>query len=176
VDHSLVAVLLRLAAVVCLVSAAAFAANASMKTLTRTTDPVTVPGHKLRLLHGNKIDRLGLFVFDGKALRPIPFQIDERRDGQYVYTHGEIASTDTDDGALDADDELAFICADAGPRLQPFLLPSGVRPVWNWRLSIRATAGAPTCICWRSPDPRRAATSIMYGITSKPTRSKRRTT
>ncbi len=117
---------LRLAAVVCLVSAAAFAANASMKTLTRTTDPVTVPGHKLRLLQGKKINRLGLFVFDGQALRPIPFQIDERRDGQYVYAHGEIASTDVDEGALDADDELAFICADAGPRLQPFLLPPGV--------------------------------------------------
>lgn len=118
---------LRLAAVVCLVSAAAFAANSQVTLLARTTDPVTAPGYKLRTLNGFKITQLGLFAFDGEVLRPIPFQIDEKRDGRYVYAHGDIASTDIDEGALDADDELAFICADAGPRLQPMLLPPGVK-------------------------------------------------
>ncbi len=118
---------LRLAAMTCLVSAAAFGSVGNPRPLKRTIDPVVVLGQSTPTLSGKKIAQLGLFAVGPGGLVPIPFQIDERRDGDYVYTAGSVASVDTDRGALDADDEIAFIAGDAGPRLEPFALPTGAQ-------------------------------------------------
>jgi len=118
---------LRLVAVIFVVSAASFASGGNFKPLKRSIDPVTVLGKQALSLCGSKIANLGLFAVDGDYLRPIPFQIDEKRNGQYVFTDGEIASTDTDAGRLDNDDEIAFISGDAGSRLDPEQLPESVR-------------------------------------------------
>ena len=114
---------MQLLAVIFLASAAAFGSGAGVNSLKRTVDPVVVLGNQVPALCGHKIAQLGLFTLENEYLVPIPFQIDERRQGEYVYTSGSIASTDVDQGALDEDDEIAFICHDAGPRLSVVALP-----------------------------------------------------
>ena len=114
---------LQLAAITCLVSAAAFGSIGNPKPLKRTVDPIVLLGGAVPSLCGKGISRLGLFAVDGEYLTPIPFQIDERRNGEYVFTNGSIAAVDIDRGALDADDEIAFISSDVGPRLASLALP-----------------------------------------------------
>jgi hypothetical protein len=85
------------------------------KTLTRTKDPVVVSGASVTAALGVPATNLALFACAERAV-PIPFQIDERRDGGYVLTDGPEAGVDLDRGRLDADDEIAFISADLGRR------------------------------------------------------------
>jgi hypothetical protein len=93
------------------------------KTLSRTVDPIVITGDKFPTLQGTPIEHLGLFAYDGRLLQPVPFQIDERRDGEYVYQSGPGAAADVDRGRFDADDELAFLAADTGGRLPVLRLP-----------------------------------------------------
>ncbi len=98
------------------------------KTIDRTEDPVIVRGGEFpeRML-GFPIESYGLFAYVDGAFKPIPFQIDERRDGDYVFPFGPKASEDTDGGRFDADDELVFMVKDAGGYApQPFW-PKGVK-------------------------------------------------
>jgi len=98
------------------------------KTLDRTEDPVIIEGKDFpeRIL-GLPIENYGLFAYlDGK-FSPIPFQIDERKNGDYVFPLGPKADEDIDDGKFDADDELVFMVKDSGGYApQPFW-PKGVK-------------------------------------------------
>ena len=134
--------LLQLVAVTFLVSAAAFGSVGSPKPLKRTLDPVVVLGRSVPTLGGQGLTHLGLFAVEGDYLAPIPFQIDQRRNGDYLYAHGQIASPEAGHGALNAEDEIAFICSDAGPRLSPFELPEGAQAGVEIQVSDPVDSGA----------------------------------
>ena len=84
--------------------------------LTRWADAVVLTGHGLSSILGARPETFAvLAVADGKLV-PIPFQIDEKtRDGRWVVPTGPAACED-EDPTFDANDELVFMAADAGPR------------------------------------------------------------
>lgn len=96
-----------------------------LKTLKRQVDPVVIRGEAVATLVGYPIENLGLFACNGAGgCLPIPFQIDEKLKGEYVFQSGEEAGEDTDHGCLDADDEIAFLTADSGAQVDPDRLPA----------------------------------------------------
>jgi len=104
-----------------LVSAGSLGADRPQaKTLKRQIDPVVVSGAAVETLQGRPLRNVGLFACRASAdCRPIPFQIDEKRNGQYVFHSGAEAGEDDDRGRLDADDEIAFLAGDAGAPAGP---------------------------------------------------------
>jgi hypothetical protein len=76
--------------------------------INRPQDPVIVTGANLAAYGGAPVNELVLYAYQAGVWIPIPFQIDERTNditGTYVIS---------DDGLLDANDELVFMAADAG--------------------------------------------------------------
>lgn len=96
----------------------------------RNDDPVIMGGGLFPEYLGRPISELGLFRYNTALSRfePIPFQADERV--IHVFNSGtpwEFTETiydvyHEDDGLLDADDELAFLFADAGSQV-PLAVP-----------------------------------------------------
>ncbi len=85
------------------------------KTLTRQHDPMIIKGDLLPSMHGLQIENFRLFAHDGNGFIVIPFQIDERdAEGAFVYSEGEVAGTDVDNGLFDYNDELVFMAQDSG--------------------------------------------------------------
>lgn len=98
----------------------------SSRTLERPEASVVVLGSQLEALHGVAIDALRLVTWRDGAVRQVPFQIDERTpEEEYAYAYGELRRSDTDDGELDANDELVFMARDVGPRLPAAALRLG---------------------------------------------------
>jgi len=89
----------------------------------RDDEPVLVPGSSLAEFDGRSIADLAVFRWNptASAFEPIPFQIDERVDQVFdpgtplQFTERMYDVLGTDDGLLDAIDELAFMFGDAGP-------------------------------------------------------------
>ena len=76
--------------------------------INRPQDPIIVTGANLSAHGGAPVNELVLYAYQAGAWTPIPFQIDERTNditGTYVIS---------DDGLLDANDELVFMAADTG--------------------------------------------------------------
>jgi hypothetical protein len=88
----------------------------------RSEDPVVVSGSLLPTLLGRTITQIFVFRYDAgtNGFVPIPYQIDQRIDylvnpGSPTPVHELIYDVfHQDDGKLDADDEIAFLDADAG--------------------------------------------------------------
>ena len=99
------------------------------KTLERTEDPVIIEGKKLpQEMLGYPIENYGLYSFwDASKFTPIPFQIDEKLNGDYVFPFGPKATRDSDGGRFDADDELVFMVKDTGNFVPQHFWPKGVR-------------------------------------------------
>ncbi len=75
-------------------------------TLARSHAPVVISGGACAYLLDSPLDDLYVYVYQGGAPQPIPFQVDERDvDGIYVVL---------EDGRLDQNDELVFMAADGG--------------------------------------------------------------
>ena len=86
-------------------------------TLERPESVVVILGEELGAVLDVRREQMGLFAWRGGSLEPIPFQIDERTpDGDFAYPLGDERRTDTDDGLLDANDELVFRAGDVGGR------------------------------------------------------------
>lgn len=93
---------------------------AERSSLERPESPVVLAGERLPALLGAPIARLRALALRRGALAPIPLQVDERMaDGSYALDRGDERRSDPDDGALDANDELALMGCDAGDRLAP---------------------------------------------------------
>jgi hypothetical protein len=96
----------------------------------RDEDPVILEGGLFSDFLGQPLSELGLFRYNSAVSRfePIPFQTDERVN--HVFNPGTpMEFTETiydvyheDDGRLDANDELAFLLADAGSQA-PVAIP-----------------------------------------------------
>src|SRR3989337_2666926 len=99
---------------------------AQTKTIKRTEVPALVQGSALKALDGKPIASMSLMVIKkvGGKLEPIPFQIDERdASGSYVFNQGPEKSADADNGALDGNDELAFMVKDTGDQAPKAVWP-----------------------------------------------------
>jgi hypothetical protein len=110
-----------LAAVSALLCAPCFAVQ--KRTIKRMLDPVIVTGAQLSAFKGSDIDSLRVYASKNGKLSPVPFQIDERGpDGNFVFKGGK----DSDNGHLDANDELVFMVRDAGGTADKKAWPKGV--------------------------------------------------
>ena len=84
---------------------------------------VIIRGGQMPSLAGTQISALLLAAMRDGQLRAVPFQVDEVREGEHVFTwvsplgrQKGFSDHDTDNGRLDADDELVFMAGDLGPR------------------------------------------------------------
>ena len=95
------------------------------KTILRQYDPVVVPGDLLPEFHGLVIQNLRLYAYREGRLQIIPFQIDERNpEGEFIFTNGDAAGTDADNGHFDHNDEVVFMIKDAGGKAPPVIWQS----------------------------------------------------
>lgn len=116
------------AALTLLCASQTFAVVVFPKTLDRMEDPVIIEGEKLpNEVLGFPLSSYGLFAFKDDKFVPIPFQIDEKKYGDYVFTFGPKASEDDDKGRLDSDDELVFMVKDSGSYAPQIFWPKGVK-------------------------------------------------
>jgi uncharacterized repeat protein (TIGR01451 family) len=118
--------------VACLLTVAGQPVRASADPIAQRDDqPVLISGAALPEFHGQAVDRLFPFRYEGASASfvPIPFQVDER----LLRTFGAGTPIEfselmydvlgEDDGAFDADDELVFLFRDAGVQA-----PAGAQP------------------------------------------------
>lgn len=81
--------------------------------LARPEEPVILAGAEVTALLHEENARIGAFAWSDGAFHPLPVQIDERGpDGGYF-------AEDEEPGLLDANDEVVFMAADAGERVDP---------------------------------------------------------
>jgi hypothetical protein len=79
--------------------------------VSRTHDPLIIPGSSFANWLGVPLNELALYRYQEGAWQPIPFQIDEvDEDGNYVAEF---------DGLLGANDELVFMGSDSGAWVTP---------------------------------------------------------
>ena len=79
-------------------------------TLTRQRDPVVVQGSSLPAFGGAPLNELFAYGYNSGTWQQIPFQFDEVEPIGNTYVV-------TEDGQLDANDELAFMALDAGEQV-----------------------------------------------------------
>ena len=81
----------------------------------RVVDVIIFTGEKVPSLIGTPVDRLALFVLKNDAFVQIPFQVDEKTpQGEYAFSTWLVKKKLTDDGLLDANDELSLMAMDLG--------------------------------------------------------------
>ncbi|HUT52711.1 MAG TPA: hypothetical protein VM658_04915 [bacterium] len=103
------------AAVAVLLGFMALAGGGELKSLTRAEDPVVVSAVKLALMKDAQIQKLALLAYKDGALKPIPFQVDERnQDGMFIYKEGPEAKPGDSDNKCNGSDELVFMAWDTG--------------------------------------------------------------
>ena len=93
-------------------------------------------------LHGQKISRIAVYSFNGRAWRRIPHQIDQKNaQGDYVLEHGYPFTKGTDDGWFDFNDEFVVDSADFGLPFTANQLPPEVRQsgVFAWQVEYCGT-------------------------------------
>ncbi len=96
------------------------------KALQRRYDVVVVTGDLFPEFLGKEISHLRLYAHTEGRLHPIAYQIDERDpEGKFISTGGPQAGEDIDEGRLDVNDELIFVCGHAGNRVDQKLWPQG---------------------------------------------------
>ncbi|MCB0219394.1 MAG: hypothetical protein KDH09_06845, partial [Chrysiogenetes bacterium] len=95
------------------------AAPTGAKTLRRTLDPVVVMGKQLPHTHNKLPSEFKLYRWsEAGGFKPIPYQFDERDlENRYAFTHGPDSELYSDDGLIDANDELVFMAADSGAQV-----------------------------------------------------------
>ena len=104
------------------------AAPRAISALDRVEDPVVIIGAQLPALSGVPLNELVLYAYRGGDWQAVPFQIDEVSiSGTYVIS---------DDGLLDANDELVFMAADAGDQVSAAIWPADPQARLNSRYAI----------------------------------------
>lgn len=139
--------------------------QAEPSTLGRTAGPVVVTGARLGAALGAPIERLRLYALHGGALRPIPFQVDERTpQGGFAFDGGEERRSDTDDQHLDPNDELVFMARHVGGRLAEPWTPldgEGARVELQVSAPDRDHAGWVYLVRFDGPPPPAAAEDLV---------------
>jgi len=108
-----------------LAPAAPGAAQWTPATMTRTHDPVQVPGSLLERLTGAPLDSMRLFAWHEGAMTQMPFQFDERLpNGNFIFHLGEKVNAELANNTLDPQDFLVFRVCDTGDKAPQSLWPS----------------------------------------------------
>lgn len=107
-------------------------AEAAVKTLARDHDPVILTGAQTPGLVGAPVDDLFLYTFQSGVINgQIPVQVDELlANGSYVTT---------EDGLLDANDEIVFLAKDLGDRVPDFTVLTATLPISETWYEIEVT-------------------------------------
>jgi len=93
----------------------------------RITDVVKVVGEQVPEMLGRANASLRLLACHGGNWTAVPFQIDEKSDdGRFLYPLGEENNRDEMDGELAGRDEIVFMAATAGDRVDPADRPKGL--------------------------------------------------
>jgi hypothetical protein len=99
--------------------------------VTRSHDPLIIPGSSFADWLGVPLEQLALYRYHDGAWQPIPFQIDEvDEDGNYVAEF---------DGLLGANDELVFMGIDSGAWVTPTQWVSDTLALQQPRYAIAVT-------------------------------------
>jgi hypothetical protein len=99
----------------------------------RHADPVVLKGEQVPKFEGAMEETLRVFADkDGKGIRPIPYQMDERNQwGEFVVVKGKRVVADEDDGAFDENDEIVFLTRDLGTKVPKGEWPSGYQEAYE---------------------------------------------
>jgi len=95
--------------------------TATAKTLDRDLEPVIITGTAVSAFAGVPVDQLFVYAYTGGDWRQIPAQVDE------LTVTG--AYTTTEDGLLDANDEIVFMAKDLGDQAQDGIPMANGRPI-----------------------------------------------
>jgi len=98
--------------------------------LDRPYDPVVVTGESLPLFLNAPVSELFVYVYKNGSWQQIPFQIDERDGGDFYGTQN---------GLLDADDEICFIAADMGDSVADYTWIDNPESYAYQRYQVRVT-------------------------------------
>lgn len=109
--------------------------------VSRTHDPLIIPGSSFANWLGVPLDELALYRYREGDWQPVPFQIDEvDQDGNYVAEF---------DGLLGANDELVFMGSDSGAWVTPTQWVSDTLALQHPRYAIAITDPLdPTAAGW----------------------------
>lgn len=130
------------AAAVAVILGVASARAASEGVAKRVDDVVSLRGSEVPVLLGVPLERLGAFAVKDGRLDAVPFQIDERdKNGELIYTKFGGGTTAKPDGALNAADEILFMCRDAGGKRGGEALPPGA--VGGAEITVSDPRGGP---------------------------------
>ncbi len=134
-------------------------------TLARRVDPVIVKGMQLSALMGTPISRCALYSARGGAMKPVPFQIDEKnRDGVMSLTGPDGTPVNPDDGLWDANDELVFMARDLGAGAAANEMPAGCAEVVEISCTDPVTGdiGWAYCVAFGGPPPGKPGRYVSY--------------
>jgi pimeloyl-ACP methyl ester carboxylesterase len=107
----------------------------------RSLEPVVVRASSLPQLQGEPVESLFVYAYQADGWVQIPFQVDE------VLATGIISTTE--DGLLDANDEIVFMAGDMGFRAPPDQGPEAILPVEpNWYVIEATDPTSPTAKGW----------------------------
>jgi hypothetical protein len=95
--------------------------GATIAPLDRDLDPVIISGAAVRALDGSPLDQLFAYAFHEGTWKQIPVQVDE------VTANGTYAATE--DGLLDANDEVVFMARDLATQAPPTATITASLPV-----------------------------------------------
>jgi hypothetical protein len=101
------------------------------KTLNRDLEPVIITGTAFSALAGFPIDELFIYTYQGGVWEQIPAQVDE------VTATG--AYTTTEDGLLDANDEIVFMAMDLGDQAVGMVPTANGQPIGALWYEIEVT-------------------------------------
>ncbi|MEJ2746020.1 MAG: hypothetical protein P8123_10115 [bacterium] len=122
--------------------------GAPTKTITRKSDPMVVTGQQLADMMGVPISHCGLYSMMGGAIRPVPFQIDEKNgDGVMALMGPKGKPVHPDDGLWDANDELVFMARDFGDKASKGDMPTGCSRVVEIACTDPVTGGEGWVYC-----------------------------
>jgi len=143
------------------------------KSITRSADPVIVPGGSLGRVQGLPLGGFRLFASLHAAMAPVPFQIDEvDAEGLFVLPEGREPNRDRGrrgeerelEDALDGNDQLVFMASDLGDRACREQWPASAEQGVEVQVRDPATGGTGWCyLLWfRDPPPPSPVDYVRY--------------
>jgi hypothetical protein len=141
--------------------------GAQIKTVARQSDPVVVTGQQLADMNGISISHCGLYSMLGGAMRPVPFQIDEKnKDGVMTLTGPTGKPVNPDDGLWDANDELVFMARDLGNRASGGNMPAGCKRVVEIACAdpVAGDEGWVYCVAFDGPPEGNPGRYVSYDL------------
>jgi hypothetical protein len=140
---------------------AAADSTVTAKTLARDFEPVIITGTVASALAGSPIDELFVYTYRGGVWEQIPAQVDE------VTATG--AYTTTEDGLLDANDEIVFMAMDLGDQAVGIVPTADGQPISALWYEIEVTDLISPILRSRSGQARKGWAYLVHSSVLTPT-------